>query len=71
LVVAKIDIRPDPVLNVEREGHMFDMAALAAAIFAIRLKDEPKTALQIERAGPTFFYEGSYPECGLEIASSI
>jgi cytochrome P450 len=36
---AKIDVGPDPVLNAEREGHMFDMAARFKQLF-----DERKAA---------------------------
>ena len=39
---AKIDIGPDPVLNAEREGHMFDMAARFKQLFDERKAAPPK-----------------------------
>ena len=42
---AKIDIGPDPVLNAEREGHMFDMAARFKQLFDERKAAPPKSDL--------------------------
>lgn len=39
---AKIDIGPDPVLNAEREAHVFDMAAAFKALFDERKALPPK-----------------------------
>lgn len=39
---AKIDIGPDPLLNAEREGHMFDMAARFKELFDERKAAPPK-----------------------------
>jgi cytochrome P450 len=39
---AKIDIGPDPVLNAEREAHVFEMAAAFKALFDERKAQAPK-----------------------------
>jgi cytochrome P450 len=39
---AKIDIGPDPVLNAEREGHVFEMAARFKELFDERKAAPPK-----------------------------
>jgi cytochrome P450 len=39
---AKIDIGPDPVLNAEREGHVFEMAARFKQLFDERKAAPPK-----------------------------
>jgi cytochrome P450 len=39
---AKIDIGPDPVLNAEREGHMFDMAGRFKQLFDARKAAPPR-----------------------------
>ena len=39
---AKIDIGPDPVLNAEREGHVFEMAAAFKKLFDQRKAEPPK-----------------------------
>jgi cytochrome P450 len=39
---ARIDVGPDPVLNAEREGHMFDMAAYFKTLFDARKAAPPK-----------------------------
>ncbi len=39
---AKIDIGPDPVLNAEREGHVFEMAARFKQLFDERKAARPK-----------------------------
>ena len=41
---AKIDIGPDPVLNAEREGHVFEMAARFKELYDERAKSMSKTA---------------------------
>lgn len=42
---AKIDVGPDPVLNAEREGHMFEMAAYFKKLFDERKAAPPRSDL--------------------------